>query len=236
MNVGDGLDWTHVFWISGSAPKDAEHRNEILDPPCNGWQHAFMMRGEKRTVIFCPYSMQSHQVTNQSLEVLGAKEPAKFRRDFVVDLMLSKWAEHQRLGMSADYDTAAMVLKKLGAEVPTIIITKDGTEDTRSRGGKSAEDRLLKPVKRDGKRGVFLAWFQEGGNTRSVREAMAHFDMTRSNVLSYLHQLNKDHGLGYDLVGDAATIILPDGCEDPFAMRVEVSDSKEADDDSWLDG
>jgi hypothetical protein len=102
------------------------------------------------------------------------------------------------------------------------------------------ENELKKPVPREGKRGKFLAWFLEKGGSASVREAMAEFGISRSNALSYLFLLKKDHGIGYELVGDSASIALPKGCSDPF----EASKKKETkkgkanaeEDTSWLDG
>ena len=69
-------------------------------------------------------------------------------------------------------------------------------------------------MKRSSKRGKILEFFMP--NARSIREAMAEFGHTRSNVLSHLFMLQKDHGVGYTLVGDAATVALPPGCTDPF--------------------
>ncbi len=66
--------------------------------------------------------------------------------------------------------------------------------------------------------------------TRSVREAMAEFSMTRSNALSYLYMLQKDHGIGYDLVGDTATVKLPEGCTNPF----DVPWGEDEEEEDWL--
>lgn len=237
MRAAEGLEWKHVFWLCGDSPSSATLRNDVKDPPCNGWQHAFVVTGEKRSTIFCPYTMSGYQVSNHSLEIAGAVEPkAPFRRDWAVALILKNWSDRQRLGLPADLDTAALVLKKLGAEVPTIVLAKDGTEDNRSRGGKPAGPYLAKAVPETGKRGTFLKWFLAADGVRSVREAMAEFGMTRSNVLSYLHALNKDHGIGYDLVGDAARLTLPEGCATPFEDQDVVALLEEpTDDDSWLD-
>jgi hypothetical protein len=60
------------------------------------------------------------------------------------------------------------------------------------------------------------------GTTRSIREAMAELDLTRSGVLSHLFALNRDHGIGYHLQADCATVLLPEGW-DPFAAAPEAS-------------
>lgn len=237
MRVAEGLLWRRIYWVNGPTKGGAatgfsargdhlrlESRRSVYavqDPPVNGWQHAFVLEGEKRSVIFCPYSLTSYQVPNSCAELEGSNDPAEWRRDFAVDLIVRNWEEAQKLGMQRDFDTSAMVLRLLGAEVPHRILTADG-EDTRERGGKAVEAELKKPVRRKGKRGDFLAWFLEGdGAARPVREAMAHFGMTRSNVLSYLYILQKDHGIGYVLTGDLATVTLPDGVKSPFDKEKE---------------
>ena len=45
---------------------------------------------------------------------------------------------------------------------------------------------------------------------------MAEFSITRSNVLSQLFLLTKDNGIGYELKGDTAVVIMPPGCESPW--------------------
>lgn len=227
MIVAEGLDFRRVYWTAGHVKRDglSRFRPEVKDPPCSGWQHAFLILGEKLTTIFCPYSMESHQVTNSSQEVATAAEPAEWRPDVMPKIILDRWAMHGRLQMRADYDVAALVLKRLGVEVPMIVgkEAQEDVEDQESKGGKDPAETLLKAVKPDGKRGKFLKWWLEKGRC-SIRECMAEFGMTRSNVLSYLYALNKDHGIGYDLKGDSAELVLPDGCEDPFK-----------EDDSWLE-
>ena len=213
--VAEGLEWLIIYWVRGQLPKGSRLRNDISDPPCSGYQRAFVMRGEKRSTILCPYSLEAFTVTNSGIEIAMAKDPPEFRRDWIVDLMRRKWVEMQTRGWTKSYDVAAMVFRRLGEEVPAQI-ARDGEEDTKKRGGKETGTRLLKPVKRESKRGRFLAWFLEGECTRSVREAMAEFGMSRSNALSYLYMIQKDHGIGYELVGDMATVTLPDGCESPF--------------------
>lgn len=233
----NGLDWRKIYWVRGKTPKGASYLNHVTDPPCSGWQHAVIVCGEKRSTIFCPYTLTSYPVPNDAHEIEQSADPSyplEERKDFVVALILKKWDEHQRRGQQSDYDTAALVLKRLDAEVPTITLDRDGNEDKKSRGGKPVGDSLKKPVNRTSKRGKFLQWFlDESSGTRSVRETMAEFGMTRSNALSYLHAINRDHGIGYGLVGDAATITLPEGCRNPYEEQDETAEDE--DDDSWLD-
>ena len=241
MQVAEGLEFWQVYFVRGTVPKHSRHKNAISDPPHAGWGHAFVIPGEKRSTIFCPYSFQAYTVPNDCMETHSFSEPRDpFRLEWWEKHFPTKWAMMQKWGFQRDYDTCALVLKKLGLPVPADVMTGGG-EDTRKKGGKATGSKLLKPVKADGKRGKFLQWFLDGDGSRSVREAMAEFGMTRSNALSYLYMLQKDHGIGYELVGDMATVTLPDGCTDPFNEEQpepapkEEEAAVEDDDDSWLD-
>lgn len=225
MLVADGLEWLQVYYVNGETPRGARFRSEVKDPPNGGWSLAFILPGEKRSVIFCPFTFQSWQVSNGSAEVAQAVEPRdEYRQAHMAEKLKAKWEELQSFGFTRDYDTAALVFKKLGLPIPAYTLNRDGTEDTKERGGKTVEAVLKKPVKRKGRRGEVLAWFMdtgEDGRPRSVREAMVVFDTTRSNILSVLYLLQKDHGIGYSLVGDSAAIILPEGVTDPFEPEAQ---------------
>jgi len=232
MQVAEDVELLAIYWITGTAPKRDTYRNDIKDPPCLGWQHAFVMRGEKRSTIFCPYTFTSYTVTNTGAEMMGSKPAVEYPEARYKSLFERKWEQYQRFGFQRDYDTCALVMRKLGFEVPAQIMT-GGEEDTRKKGGKEVGASLKKPVKATSKRGIFLKWFLDGECTRSVREAMAEFSMTRSNALSYLFMIQKDHGIGYVLVGDIATVTLPPGCTDPFNTEQKPV-AKVEDDDDWL--
>ncbi len=217
VQVADGLEYRCIYWFFGQTTKDPRFRVEVKEPPTNGWQHAFVLTTERGlTTLFCPQTLTAFQVSSRSAE-LGYSIEAKqdYHNDRVVKSMQDKWAQFQSFGWLRDYDVCANILRRLGAEVPEQLM-KGGGEDNRVKGGKEVGKALEKPVKRDGKRGKFLKWFLDAGGSASVREAMAVFGMTRSNALSYLYMIQKDHGIGYTLVGDTATVQLPDGCINPF--------------------
>jgi len=241
MEVAPGLEWKHIYWIRGSNPRGSSLRYMVKDAPCSGWQHAFVIPGEKRSTIFCPFSLQGFTVQNTCGELEGAKEPTEFNKDLIVGIIHDNWRKNQSYGFAKDYDTAALVLTKLNSTVPEQLM-KGGEEDVRVKGGKTVENALKKPVPKEGKRGRFLAWFLSKGGTAPIREAMAEFGISRSNALSYLFLLKKDHGIGYELVGDTASIALPKGCKDPFTSKdkpaKKTAAKKQTDgdtDDSWLD-
>lgn len=217
MIIVEGLEWRHIYWTKGVlSRKHSRHINEVIDPPNSGWGLAFVLPGKKRSTIFSPYSFQAWTVQNDCAELaLSTEPPEEFRPAFIREMVERKWHAFQSWGMQLDYDTCALVMRRLGWEVPAQVLM-GGEEDTRKKGGKTVSSELIKPVKRDGKRGRFLQFFLDNDGSRSVREVMAELSMTRSNALSYLYMLQKDHGIGYELVGDMATVSLPEGCTDPY--------------------
>lgn len=212
--IGDGLEWRRIYWQNGPSPRGSSRIYAVKDPPTSGWQTAVVIVGEKRSTIFCPFSFDSWLVPNGCGELESAKH-SPFDPEWFAKHMPAKWAECNRFGYMKDYDTAALVLKRMGLPVPETVM-KDGATDTRVKGGKEVAKKLEKPVKLKGKRGQFLLWFLEKGGSAAVREAMATFEMTRSNALSYLYMLQKDHGIGYELVGEVAHVRLPEGVTNPF--------------------
>lgn len=232
--LAEGLKFGRIHYAGGHPGTGSEIKN----PPCNGWSSAFLIdKGAKLVTIFCPYTMEGFQVSRKCGDLKsmqrdyayvpntnepgtyteqGFKPWTKERTDRLVKIILDNWSMRTRHSMPTDFDTAALVLRMLGAEVP-LHVRKESDEPEKPRGGKAADDilGLLKPVKRESKRGKVLEFFLP--QPRSIREAMAEFGYSRSNVLSHLFILQKDHGIGYALTGDAATITLPAGCTDPFA-------------------
>ena len=211
-SIADGLELRHIYWVKGQTPKGSSYNNRVSDPPTSGWSHAIVIMGEKRGTIFCPFAFESFSLKMDAAEIAQSKpsEVTPERIEWFKKHLLARWNEYQTLGLLKDYDTAALIMKRLGLEPPADLL-KGGEEDTRTRGGKEVSTKLLKPVKRNGKRGRFLQYFLDNDGSRSVREVMAEMEMTRSNALSYLFTLNKDHGIGYHLIGDTATLELPEG-------------------------
>lgn len=207
--ITDKLSWGRIFWVCGTTPKNMT-RNDITDPPTNGEQCVFAFPGEKHWMVFCPITFTSYRLRVGNLEQKSFKGATKvFTNKELGDWLIQKWKHFAASSFQVDYNMAARVLKELGAKIPTAMPTASEADANKERGGKPTADKLLKPVKQGSKRGKVLEWFLDGGEPRSVREAMAEFEASRSSVLSYLHNLNKDHGIGYVLVGDTANVTLP---------------------------
>ncbi len=240
IELPEGLVYQRVYYIDGVVPKHVRGvwpAYLIKNPPNSGHSFAFVLgrSDAKRVTIFCPFTLESSTVRADAGELMGRESEVmtECRLAYLVKLIHTRWAECQARGYQRDYAVATDVLRRLGASVPAQLV-KGGEEDKRKRGGKPVGEVLLKPVPQGGKRGKFLVWFLEEGGVRTVREAMVEFGMTRSNVLSYLYTLNKDHGLGYSLVGDTAEVLLPSGCASPFDHPGEKEEEEE-EDDSYLD-
>lgn len=141
-------------------------------------------------------------------------EGSRPRRDGLVEIINRRWELACKLGIGADFDIAAVVLNRLGAPVPTYVrpsaVEADGSQ--KERGGKPMDEARLRFVNPNSVRGRVLKFFLEAEPpTRSIREAMAELDMGRSNVLSHLFTLNKEHGIGYTLAADCGTVLMPEG-------------------------
>lgn len=222
--VGDDVYWVRIYWLYGEAPKGSasNKRSEVKDPPTSGWSHAFLIdpgTASKLVTLFCPYTMTSYQVSRDSYEMEGTAGPfGGFPRERIEKLVIAKWEEYAKASTQVDYGTAAIIFRAMGLVVPQNILP-EGAE-VKQTGGKevTAGTPLTKPVKRDGRRGEVLTYFLEAdGHKASIHGATARFGISRSNLLSQLFLLRKEHGIGYVIEGDTATIQLPDGCTDPFA-------------------
>jgi hypothetical protein len=221
--IVDGLYYGEVYFVNGK-PSESGKKNEVHSAHWAGNGAILVLdRGAKNITLFAPYQLESFSVSRNSYEALSLR-PTKypFDRASVLRCLHRGWENCGIHGIAGDFDTAARVLQMLGEPVPMRIVP-EGAEPDKPRGGKEAEAvlGLLKPVKRTGRRGQVLAFFM--GGARSIREAMAEFDVSRSNLLSQLWLLQKEHGIGYTLVGDAAQVMLPAGCEDPFEPEAKAA-------------
>ena len=216
-----GLYWGRLYWLYGQNPR-GNFVSEVRDPPTSGWGTAFLIDRDpksKKVIIFNPYTLNAYSVSRRSHEFMtfeASWTPYPYTR--MAETLLRIWETYSKASWQADFDVAAVVLRMLEIPVPMNVGTPEGVE-VKTSGGKAADDSvgLLKPVKRTGRRGEVLAFFLEGKDgQRSIHEAVAQFDITRSNLLSQLFLLRKDHGIGYEVKGDAARVFLPAGCTDPY--------------------
>lgn len=213
--VVDGLYWGNVYFVIGK-PSETSKNNEVSSPPWAGQGDLFVLdKGGKGVMLFAPWQCEAHHVSRRSYEYMGLRPTkAPFDREQALRAIHHGWNRAGMFSIAGAFDTAAQVLQMLGEPVPMRVVV-EGAEPEKPSGGKEADALgLLKPVKRSGRRGQVLSFFLPA--PRSIREAMAEFDVTRSNILSQLYLLQKEHGIGYELLGDAAKITLPPGCDDPF--------------------
>lgn len=203
------VELVKTYFVSGGSPKTWHHRYELSDPPVGGWGIVILMRGEKRTTILCPYTLWSNQVTNHAGEIEAAR-PMDASNERIARLITESWAQCARLGFQRDYGVAALVLTELGHEVPTFTpVLKEG-EAPKVRGGKPISEGPLRTCNPKSKRADVARFFMSE-TPQSLHEAMARLGLTRSGVLSHLFTLNRDHGVGYELVSDTARLLIPEG-------------------------
>lgn len=222
------IEMRRVYYVRGGAPKYWPLRYEVSDPPTSGFSRALVIRGEKRSTLFCPYTLFAYQVSNKCGELQGELcelDPAKMG-----DVITRSWEMCVRLGFQRDFGVAAMVLTELGQPVPKFlpppVDVHRGDDEGKGRGGKPVAEDALKPCNPSSKRADVARFFMTD-EPQSLHEAMAKLGLTRSGVLSHLFTLNKDHGVGYELVRDCARLIVPEGF-DLFDWTAPVKAEKPA--------
>lgn len=205
------IRFARVYFVRGNAPGMARKRNDVQDPPTCGWGHVVILPGEKRSTLLSPFTLQAYQVSNQCDEVRGAID-VEVTPEKLAGHIVKAWEECVKLGFQRDFGVAAMVLTELGQPVPKYLpppVDESKREESK-RGGKPVNEEALRPCKPTSKRGEVAAFFMQD-EPQSLHEAMARLGLTRSGVLSHLFTLNKDHGVGYELVSDCARLVVPEG-------------------------
>ena len=247
----NGVFYQNVYYqpMTKGMGADSKGLYEVKDPPNTGGSRALVVWPEdsqpetnskrkkkvaKRVTIFCPYTLSAYQVRFTAREVAQQKAYPLTPKliDSLESIINRNWKMYAGFGFQKAYDVAALVLTRLGKPVPNYMSPKlenleYDEENVPNRHGKPVAGSLLRPVNASSKRGQVCGFFMEDG-AGSIREAMAKFDMSRSGVLTHLHGLHKDHGLGYVLQGDMATLMLPQGCTDPMLDGAQAKEHQAA--------
>lgn len=204
------IRFARCYFVRGVAPNYWKHKNAITDPPTSGHGHVVVIGGEKRSTLLCPFTLAAYQVPNSCGELMTSV-PVEISPERLGEIINQAWEECVKLGFQRDFGVAAMVLTELGQPVPKFIpLPTDARGEEAKRGGKPIDEGSLKPCKPDSKRGDVATFFMQD-EPQSLHEAMARLGLTRSGVLSHLYTLNKDHGVGYELVNDCARLLIPEG-------------------------
>ena len=185
-----GLYFVALYWMAGpNIVGKGGPKSEVSTPPGLGWSTAFLLdrgvdernRPTKLVTLFCPYTLEGHQVSRLSFEYTSIRHPAwrQNRPEGEPELyywervlprlrerLQVRWAEAARYSWQSDFDTAAVIMRMLDMEVPHVV-AKQGAE-LKILGGKSPDALgLLRPVKRSSRKGQVLAFFWP--QTRSIR-------------------------------------------------------------------
>jgi hypothetical protein len=204
------IQLARTYFMNGPAPKGTRHPFGLQDPPTSGYGLVLILRGEKRSTLLCPFTLRSYPLANHFAEVAGSV-PVEATSERLIDVLTQSWADSTAMGLQRDYAVAALALTELGGPVPKTAVTSlaDG-EAPKVQGGKPVVHEALRVVNPESKRGAVARFFSAPA-PQSLHEAMARLELTRSGVLSHLHCLNRDHGVGYTLAGDCATLVVPEG-------------------------
>jgi len=217
------MRFVETYFVKGPI-NDRNNRRinySVKDPPVAGHSCAFILDDGKRMTLFHPFTLQGFKVNESSMEIQVAKDlPYDPKR--MAKLILQKWEDYKHLEMQRDYHIAAAVLLELGAEVPEEIpiMGDQASEKQKKRGGKPFDQARFKILKTKGKRADIARFFFESA---SVMTAMAKLKMTRSGVLSHLFCIWRDHGIGYEVNGDNATLLVPNDLS-IFPDEIEIGE------------
>lgn len=224
--VGEGVRRGQVYWTYGSAPKGAP-QSDVDDPPCSGWSSVFVLDGPtpEKLILFHPWSFRSYVVGRRSYEassLQGCVEGFEYlAREFYKERLPNAWIALKKHGQEAhaDYRMAERVMLAVGCKPPTDEQVLRAAPSYRppeaKKSGGSAPEAPFKPVKRGGRRGEVLEAILAG--TTSAEALTAQFSITRSNLLSQLFLLRKEHGIGYTVSGDEVGVQVPEGVTEVFA-------------------
>jgi hypothetical protein len=202
-----------MYFVHGTAPNDWTLRNAIEEPMNGGYAIVLFLPNERGGgLIFSPFTLESWAVPAKCCELSSAEWlDDDFDPDKIAGAIKRAWDRYASYTAAKAYDLAASILRKLGHEAPAETPIAQAVESgDRAKGGKAPEATGdTKPIRPGTKRAEIAAFFI---STASIHEAMSQFTVTRSGVLSHLHCIHKYHGIGYEVVGDAARLLVPEGC------------------------
>lgn len=233
MSLPEDIRALRVYYMTGgnyaaSQAGFARSGYEIRTPPWGGWGTALIIGkpDAKRLLLFCPVTLASYTISPQASEIRNAT-PVDLSADRVEAMIKRRWDEALRNELPADFGTAALVLARLGRDVPTIAshaeyarqsgtdTDTEGTEVPRKRKNKAVADRLIAPVDPAKQIGKVLRWLMDNPG-KSVKVVSIDLDIPPHSVRSALSILSNKHGIGIQYEGDGITATLPRGCTDPF--------------------
>jgi hypothetical protein len=224
-----------IYWTVGdtrSTHKDAIP-NDVRNPMTGGWCNAIVIGkpDSNQFNILDPYYLQGYAVSKRCAEIHYAIDvTAEHTPEAITKRVLDTWEKTARYGMGASYDIASIVLRRLGANIPTHTTaaapvisrswssdqTEESTEAKRGRRpDREVAPKLIKPVPRKSAKGKVLQWMLDNPGS-SVKALQVDLDLKKTIVGAHLFLLHRDHGIGQTYDGDAVTAVLPEGCTNPF--------------------
>lgn len=221
-----------IYWTLGdtrASRKDAIP-NDVRNPATGGWCNAVVIgdpSGNQFNVLD-PFYLQAFAVHKNSAEMVYAIDVTdKNTPDKLAKLILDKWEDTVRYGYGASYDIASLVLRRLGAAIPlhttSVSVNESARRDTPEettegrgrRAQRAAAVALIKPVPRKSAKGRVLQWLIDHPG-QSVKALQVDLDLKKTIVGAHLFLLHRDHGIGQMFDGDAVTVQMPAGCNNPF--------------------
>jgi hypothetical protein len=228
-DLAEGVQKSRIYWIYGD-PRFPSQRSDVDDPPCAGWSTVLVLSSHGATMeLFCPFSFRSYTIGKDSYEATSMSGAAwdgmcafgSFRDSgqmYFQDLLPRKWIEHSRCETpKVNWDVAKRVMNLLNIRIPSATQIAEVKINRRKpkADAEPATDDGFKLVKRSGRKGEILQAYLDG--VTSIDALVKQFEITRSNLLSQLFLLRKDHGIGYTISGDNIVLDIPRA--DPFGSE-----------------
>lgn len=141
-----------------------------------------------------------------------------------LEAALTAFLDHERLRFKVgdpQFIKVLRVLREGEAPAPDAVrvrkvprlrsMSPAGVGRGKGRGAKEPAAKLIRPLKLTGPRAEFIRFI--GAKTAALADIENQFTMTRANVNSYLTNINRDHGIGYDKDNSTVRLILPKGTD-----------------------
>lgn len=230
--MADGLYLASIYWTLGAGPAD-QSRPAITDPPTSGWGRVLALPAAEQgpLQVMCMWTFRTFRLPEDSHERRSMHgqlylDTDAYKAEWLKGHLRQRWAELARAPERAgepDWVTARRAMTLLGIEppseaevaaMPALAARPKPVAAAEPKAPKTQAAATFKPVKSTGRKGEVLKAVLDGKT--SVDALTSQFSISRSNLLSQLFLLRKDHGIYYKVSGDALSVQLPEGVTEVF--------------------
>jgi hypothetical protein len=119
VKLSDTVEYVSIYFVMGETPQGWT-RNDIKDPPSNGWSNAFIIRQPGfLPKVFLSYTVQSWVVSPQCYELERFRDPIKpLNPVWMKDSIERAYLSRKGSGVPMDTEAAGLVIQSMGFEIP----------------------------------------------------------------------------------------------------------------------